>query len=321
MEHARHAQVLHVARLSCDLARQVEARDGLANDRVLRRVLERRLVGDGAGKNLAANQVAVAHGLTAARDDAVLDRQRVRGDAKPGAGHLEQRLARFGRGFAHRHAADLDGLAAGGVALVGCAGRVALDHVDVLERHVQLVGRDLGQRRAHAGAKLDPTAVDRDAAVLADRQPRVDLVGRDRAGVHGTTRLRGTGGRLLLGDRRGDRGGRRLGRARGVDLLGSGHAARQAEGDDQGARSAQEVAPGEVWRAHALAPAARCTARTIRRCDPQRHRHAQDRSKLGAGGGAKARTARRRCRAARDGRSIRLRPRGARPGRRPGRGG
>ena len=85
---------------------------------------------------------------------------------------LEQRAARGRRRLADLHAADLDREAAPGRALVGRQRGVALDDLDARERHVELVGGDLRERRRDAGAEIDLAGVDRDHAVGVDGEDR-----------------------------------------------------------------------------------------------------------------------------------------------------
>ena len=66
----------------------------------------------------------------------------------------------------------------GRVPLVRGAVGVAHLHPDLADRHVQLLGHDLRQRRPHAGPQLDLAAEDGDALVAADHQPGVDRVRR-----------------------------------------------------------------------------------------------------------------------------------------------
>src|SRR4051812_10979779 len=105
----------------------------------------------------------------------------------------------------------------------------------------------------------------RDRVVLADRQPGGDLVERRR----GAGRLQWWGGVGRLGERRrGDARGRR----------GASGRPEQAEPDDQGASAPEKLASGDragracAVHTHAIASAAACTARTIRRWVPQRQR-------------------------------------------------
>jgi hypothetical protein len=136
----------------------------------------------------------------------------------------------------------LDRLAPRRRALVGRAPGVALDHVDLRDVDVQLVGGDLRLRGREPGAELDLPDEDRHAAVLADRDPRVDqLVVDDRAGGDGAA------------------GGRRA------------QPERQAERDDEGAASLEEVDAGELFleccrhrSSYLIAFAPRWTASRIR---------------------------------------------------------
>jgi hypothetical protein len=263
MEHVRQTNVLNVARGAGQLARQVDALDRLADDGVLSRILSLRGVRDGPVELPSADQVAVAdalRGVIPGGDDAVLDGQSAGLDVESLARQLQQGGARLGRGLAHCHPAELNRLAASGVALVRSPGGVALDHRDALERHVQLVGRDLGQGGADTGSQLDPSAEDRHLAGGINGQPGVELVGGAAAGalggVRGSRRGSRAGHRLLLGyfarhgGRRSLRGRRGVWRrcCRGARLrlwlrLGALDAARQTETDHQSAAALEKGAP------------------------------------------------------------------------------
>ena len=117
--------------------------------------------------------------------------------------------------------------------------------VDPVDRQVELFGCNLRQRSSHAGAKIDFAGIDGDLSVSADRKKSVDFINRHR----------------LCG--------------RCSQRIGARDAAGKPEGDDE--RASQEVAASaDRYRARAPPPqplrAARCTARIIRRCVPQRQR-------------------------------------------------
>ena len=98
---------------------------------------------------------------------------------------VDERRARRGRGLAHLHAADLDGEAAPGLALVGREQGVALDHVDAAHRHIELLGDDLLQRRVDAGAEIDLAGIDGHLSAVVDRQEAIDLGERRLASAPG----------------------------------------------------------------------------------------------------------------------------------------
>ena len=81
----------------------------------------------------------------------------------------QRRLGGRGR-IAQLHAADLDRQAAPGRALLGRQRGVALHELDHAQRHIELFGDDLRQRRRDAGAEIDLAGIDRDHA-FGDRSP------------------------------------------------------------------------------------------------------------------------------------------------------
>src|SRR5882762_2608171 len=142
---------------------------------------------------------------------------------------------------AQRGAAVLDRLAAGGLAFVRSERGVAVDDIDALQIDVELVGGDLRERRADALPQLDLAGEDRDRAVGVDAQPGIE--------------------HAVVVEAPGERGGLRL-----AERLGG-----ERERNDQRAAGLEEIAARERGL-HAISFAARCTARTMRLCEAQRHR-------------------------------------------------
>src|SRR6266571_8164665 len=179
---------------------------------------------------------------TRRRASAVAHADRGRRDAELGACGVHQDVARLGAGEPHRGAALLDRLAAGGLALVGSERGIGVHDLDALQIDVELVGGDLGERGADALPQLDLAGENGDRAVRVDAQPRVE--------------------HAVVVEAPGERGGLRL-------------AERQLGGkrkrNDQRAAGLEEIAARERGL-HAISFAARCTARTMRLCEAQRHR-------------------------------------------------
>ena len=214
VEHAGHPHVLHVPPLAGDLRRDVDARHRRTNDGVLAGALERRGLVDLQVELAIPDELAVGDALSRIGLDAnhaVPDLQRVRRDAEPLSRLLEQCLARRGRRLADLDAADLDRQAAPRRALIRRRGRVAFDERDPVERHVELLGNDLTERRARARSEVDLARVNRHAAGRRQGKEAVHLVERDRLG-------------------RRHRLGARLGQWTG-----------QAERDDERARAFEEI--------------------------------------------------------------------------------
>jgi hypothetical protein len=100
---------------------------------------------------------------------------------EPARGRLDQVPAGGGRGLAQRHGGDLDRLAGDRAALVGGGGGAAELHGDPGEGHVELLGDDLGQRRADAGAEIDVAVEGGDPARAVDREVERALRPRGQA--------------------------------------------------------------------------------------------------------------------------------------------
>ena len=161
----------------CVLVDRLGRRGAADGDAVQRRAGDR----DRQLQHLVLDQVAVAHGLAAARDDAVRDGEVAGRHAELRRGEPEQRLVgergdllEVGRPAAEEAGAD---------AAVRCAVGVAHDHGgDRRVRNVELLGDDLGVGGARRTlAELELAGPDRDRVVGVDRQPalergRVDLV-------------------------------------------------------------------------------------------------------------------------------------------------
>ncbi len=79
-----------------------------------------------------------------------------------------------------RDAALLDPGAAAGPTLVHGQGRVAHHDTDPLERHVELLGDDLGDRDIDTLAHIHLAEIGDDIAVGLDGEPAVELVGCQR---------------------------------------------------------------------------------------------------------------------------------------------
>src|SRR5213078_854578 len=83
-------------------------------------------------------------------DDAIRDLERVSGGAELLGGEVNEQGAHLGARHAQRGAALLDRLATGGLPLIRSPAGVARDHRDAPQRHLELLGSDLGERRHDA---------------------------------------------------------------------------------------------------------------------------------------------------------------------------
>jgi hypothetical protein len=94
--------------------------------------------------------------------------------AEPRGGAHEQALSRLGGYLLEPGTGVLDRLAAGCPAIIGGELRVAHDHGDALEWHVERAGDDLGEGGPYPGAQLDFAGKKRNETVGVDRQPGID---------------------------------------------------------------------------------------------------------------------------------------------------
>ena len=268
MQHARHLDVGDVVELAKHLGRDIEARRRLADDLVGGGRLWLRLpLGDEVVAELAvplhrqveiapADQLAIAdlaRRIARHGDDTVGYLEPVGRDPEPCRCHLDQHAARLGRGVAQRDAALLHPGAAAGAALVDGQGGVAHHDTDPCQRHVELLGDDLGDRDIDPLAHIHLAEIGDDTAVGLDREPAVELVG----------------------------GERRLDRCAG---LRGGEPAGKGEGDDERAGALEEAAAVDREFGHRPLPYAACaarrTARRIAICVPQRHLRPESPSRI-----------------------------------------
>jgi len=149
-------QVLDESRPTLDLARDVQARDALADDAVTAGGLRRGGTGRVAFEQAVVGHVPVARrGRAPIADLSVGDVQLERRHAEAPRGVLDQDRARFRAGDPQRAAAVLDRQAPRGDALVGARRRRRRHDADAFERDVQLVCGDLSERGEYALAQLD----------------------------------------------------------------------------------------------------------------------------------------------------------------------
>ena len=271
VHHAGPPDVGAEVLLRVDLGRDVLARDRLADDLVILRILRLGLAGrvervapllvpiELHVEITAADQLGIGGALARVvlgMHHAVADGERVGDEAELGRRHLDEHAARFRGGHAHLHAAPLDAGRARGAALVHAGGGIAHDDLDRLEWHVEFFRHHLA---------------DGDEQPL----PHVHLAeerGHRAVGVHGDE-----GGELIRHERR--LGALRQGLAggkRGVERDC------RADRDHQRAACFEQRAAGDgelrrvVHLGHDRLPqpivaAARLTARRMLMWVPQRH--------------------------------------------------
>ncbi len=261
VQHLGQADVVHEGVLAVQLVGQVGARQRAADDAVIGGLLQRRLRVHRHAERLARVQVGDSHRCLPvdAVDHAIGQAQRVGRTRELARSARDHRLARGRRGLAQLHAAAHHAGAAGGRALIRRERGVAFDQLDAIDTEIELLGDHLAHRDAVAGAEVDLAGVDDHAAVALEREECIDRVELQRAAV-GRTRA-GVRGRRLRDTERQPR-----------------HADdERAVAQEMAARHCSDVhdqllAFGFVPGLAGAGVAARCTARSTRSCDPQRHR-------------------------------------------------
>jgi hypothetical protein len=219
--HPRQAQRVDVRMRPVDLRGRVLPLHLLADQLVLGERLQRRPARVRGRERLVAEQCAVGDGLGAVADD----RDHARVDPQPGNGHAqllggeaEQNGPRLGSGLAYLRTAVRNRVAADRAALVRRDVGVPHCGLDLLDRQVELFGRDHQEAGGRAG-DVDLPEGDRGGVVRVDRYPRVDQ------------------GRV----------GRACNRARSSTLRRAGEGrADEAEADDECAAALQELLAVEL---------------------------------------------------------------------------
>ena len=280
VEHARHAEVVHVDVPPGALAGHIGSQQRLADDGVAGRGHERRVGIDLEGETAAADERADADASPAAErpDLAVHDRE-VRGrPVQPRGAEAEQALTRGRGGAPHPCSSAREPGAASGTALVRAQPRVAVHDRDSLCRHAELFRGHLRDRDPHPRSDIDLAGVDRDRAVGVNGEEAVDFGEIERLSA-----VAGRGGRLgRAGQRHGAECEAHHQRAAGLEQIaardrrgGSQRRPWRAEAIGNGARRrpwrAEAIGNGARRRLHS-APDARITARRMRVCAPQRQR-------------------------------------------------
>ena len=164
--------------------------------------------------------------------------------------NFNQDAAGFCRGIAQRLGAGLDAQRARCPALVQAGGGVAHDDVDLVEAEIEFFGHDLRDRDFQPLPEVDLAEIRRRAAVGMDRNPGIQLLGRE-------SRFAG-GDRLRPGCSGGPRDG-------GPDDQRTGGQEKFAAVRRRGGEMVH------VPAFHAIRACTRLIARRIATCAPQRH--------------------------------------------------
>ena len=180
VEEALGPHVSGVMRGAGDLLPAIEPARRLSHHLELGHRAEHRLLVDQAGDLLALGELGVGHLAVRAPldgDDAVLDDQIGFRGAQLRRRQVEQDGAPLGRGGAEGRPEHAGGERAEGPHVPRTEIGIAEHHVDRFERHAELFGGHLGLRGEDPLAHLDLAGEDGDAAVRADPQIGVEILG------------------------------------------------------------------------------------------------------------------------------------------------
>ena len=189
--HARQHQVVQEAGAAGRLVRQVAPRRAAARHRPLAGRLGHGRLGGGPVQQARLVQRPVAQpsagefsaGAAGRADLAVPHGQLGRAGVQLGPGRGQERGPGLRAGLVQCATGILDRPAAGGNPLVRAGVRADRGHLDLVQRDVEFLRRDLGQRGPHALAVLDLAGVDDDPAGAAEVEPAAQLrVGHQAGG-------------------------------------------------------------------------------------------------------------------------------------------
>src|SRR5262245_47413879 len=182
VHHPGDAEVVHVGECVGGLARNVEPLHRSSHDFEVLGVLggNRLLRVERDGKAPAPDQVRVRHALAATGDDAVSDLEVFLLGAEASGSLLEQGCPGGCGRLADLDAADLDGEATPGRALLGRGCRVTLHDADACERDVELVRNNLGEGSPYPRTEIDLTGIERHRALGVDGKKRIHLSDGER---------------------------------------------------------------------------------------------------------------------------------------------
>ena len=177
MHHSVKLHVVNKDGFAEHLRRQIDARAAFADALEIGDALARAGAGRFGGQVDRAGQgpVILPGRGAVAQNAAVADRQLGRFAAEDLSRLGEEQCAHVGAGLPHGDAAELDRLAAGGIALVRRLDRLARADGDALHRQIELVGGNLPHCGEHALAKLDAAGEHGDLARRGEGDPAVEL--------------------------------------------------------------------------------------------------------------------------------------------------
>ena len=222
MQHAGHAQVLHMRIFARRLLGDIDARRALTHKAILARGLERRDARVFHIEGLVTEEFPIGDGaeivLALHRDHAISHHEAARLHAQLHRRAGQKLLPRLRRRRPQRRGAAMDrGAGAGGLLVGGDVG-VEPDGAHLMHAEIKLFGGHLQKPGLVALTQLAFACVDRRRIVGVDGDPCIDrlIVGRTGLGAARCLRQRGR---------------------------------RQAEADDHGAAALQQAAPGEIGHA------------------------------------------------------------------------
>ena len=180
---AGQGKVMDVGGCSQAFGRHVGPRQGFADDRVARGILERSVgiefevelaIAEQAGK-INAGAAGLRPNLTVGGDEVFrLQVEALRCE-------IDHCLARGSCGLPDLHAAALDAGRAGGSSLVRRERGIALDVSDPFDTDAELLGRNLGNRNAQSLAEIDLAAVNGHGTIPIHGEKGIDLFGVETA--------------------------------------------------------------------------------------------------------------------------------------------
>ena len=176
VQHPRQSHVLHEGLPAGHLRRNVHPRHAGAQHREGSGCLELRTRPRHHVQQPRRDQRAIVQSPPVrCHHRPVVEPQLTHGHLENRSGFGQQDLAHLRRGEADRGATVLQGVAAGGIALVWRQRRVGGDQARTVETHRQLLGGDLQQGGLDALAKFRLPGEDRDVAVAVDADPRIQV--------------------------------------------------------------------------------------------------------------------------------------------------
>ena len=177
MQHAGQLEIVHIGERAVDFRRNINALHGFADEAVALWILDACLGIKLERKILAADELRIRHrapiGLQ--HHGAIFRGELLCGHVEQLRGLGDQRRAR-GRGSpADFHAAARDRHATRSGTLIGREQRIAFDHGNALQRHVEFLGGNLHERCAHAGAQINLAGINRHRAIRPYSEKAIHL--------------------------------------------------------------------------------------------------------------------------------------------------